>query len=83
MSILPIQFDGRAIDVSFTSDSLHIVLADGREMLVPLEWVPKLRDANEKARGNWRLTGQGVGIHWPDIDEDVCVSTLIKGHDVF
>jgi len=81
MNILAVKFDDHAIDVSFTDDALHFVLADGREISAPLEWFPRLRDANETARNNWRFIGNGIGVHWPEIDEDVAVSTLMKGHD--
>lgn len=81
MSTSAIKFDDHAIDVSFTKDALHFVLADGREISAPLEWFPRLRDASEKDRNNWRLIGRGIGVHWPEIDEDIAVSTLMKGHD--
>ena len=81
MSSLAVQFDDRAIDVSFTKTALHFVLADGREISAPLEWFPRLRDASTKDRDNWRFIGDGIGIHWPNIDEDVAVKTLINTHD--
>lgn len=81
MSILAVKFDDHAVDVSFTKTALHFVLADGREISAPLEWFPRLRDASEESRGNWRLIGHGVGVHWPDIDEDIAVGTIMRGHD--
>ena len=66
-----------AQDVRFTADSLHVRLADGREVSVPLVWFPRLRTASAAQRKNWRLIGGGVGIHWPDIDEDVSVEGLL------
>lgn len=81
MNTLAVQFDDHAIDVSFTQTSLHLVLADGREISAPLEWFPRLRDANDIDRKHWRLIGNGIGVHWPNIDEDIAVSTLIRGHD--
>ncbi len=63
MSISAVKFDDHAIDVSFTNDALHFVLADGRETSAPLEWFPRLRDACEKERNSWRLIGNGVGVH--------------------
>jgi hypothetical protein len=81
MSSLAVKFDDRAIDVSFTKTALHLVLADGREISAPLEWFPKLRDANEKERNNWRLMGHGIGVHWPTLDEDVAIKTLMHGSD--
>lgn len=81
MSSLAIKFDDHAVDVSFTQTSLHFVLADGREISAPLEWFPKLRDASEKDRNNWRLIGHGIGVHWPTIDEDVAIRTLMHGSE--
>lgn len=81
MSSLAIKFDDHAVDVSFTKNSLHFVLADGREISAPLEWFPKLRNASEKERNNWRFIANGVGVHWPSIDEDIAVSTLMRGSE--
>ena len=78
MSTLAIKLDPHAVDVAFANEALHLVLADGREISAPLEWFPRLRDANETQRKNWRLIGKGVGVHWPEIDEDIAVSTLMK-----
>jgi len=68
-----------AIDASFSVSALRVVLTDGREIAVPLEWFPRLRDATPQQRQNWRLIGGGVGIHWEDVDEDVSVASLLKG----
>lgn len=78
MSTLAIRLNPHAVDVSFENEALHMVLADGREISAPLEWFPRLRDANEAQRKNWRLIGKGIGVHWPEIDEDIAVSTLMK-----
>ena len=78
MSTLAIRLDPHAVDVSFADDALHMVLADGREISAPLEWFPKLREASDTQRRNWRLIGKGVGVHWSDIDEDIAVSTLMR-----
>lgn len=68
-----------ATDLSVSDVSLHVVLDDGRELSVPIEWFPRLRDAPAAARANWRLIGHGEGIHWPDIDEDISVAGLLRG----
>ncbi len=81
MSTFAIKFDERAIDVSFTTTSLHLILADGREISAPLEWFPRLRDATDAQRQDWRLIGNGAGIHWPKTDEDIAISTLMRGTD--
>ena len=67
-----------ASDVWFDSDMMHIRLLDGREISVPLEWFPKLRDATSEQKKRWRLIGKGVGIHWDDLDEDISVAALLK-----
>jgi len=80
MNTLAIKIDPHAVDVSFGNDALHIIVADGREISAPLEWFPRLRDADDKQRKNWRLIGKGIGIHWPEIDEDIAVSTLMRNN---
>ncbi len=67
-----------AVDATFDREMLQVRLSDGREVRVPLEWFPRLRDASAEQRANWRLIGKGVGIQWPDIDEDLSVSGLME-----
>jgi hypothetical protein len=64
--------------VSWENDLLEVCLSDGREICVPLEWFPKLRDASPAERQHWRLIGKGIGIHWPDIDEDLSLEGLLR-----
>jgi len=78
MSTLTVRFEPLAVDVTVTSDALHVVLADGREVSVPLVWFPRLKEAADLQRRNWRLIGRGIGIHWPDLDEDVSVESLLS-----
>lgn len=78
MSTLAIRLDPHAVDVWVDASALHFVLADGREISAPLEWFPRLRDAPDEQRQHWRLIGKGIGVHWPDIDEDIAVSTLMR-----
>lgn len=78
MSTLAVKFDPHAVDVSIDNDVLRFVLADGREIAAPLEWFPRLRDASEAQRKQWRLIGRGIGVHWPELDEDIAVETLMK-----
>ena len=68
-----------ATSIHFDAERMHVQLSDGREILVPLEWFPALRNATEKQRNNWRLIGKGVGIHWEDIDEDLSLEGLLRG----
>jgi hypothetical protein len=66
-----------ALKVWFTRDMLYIQLQDGREIGVPLLWFPRLRKASEEELKDWRLIGNGIGIHWESIDEDISVSALL------
>jgi Protein of unknown function (DUF2442) len=77
MSTLPKAQVVLIMDVSFVDDAMQVILTDGREIRVPLEWFPKLRDASPEARRNWRLIGKGIGIHWPDVDEDLSLEGLL------
>ena len=77
MSVLGIKIEPLATSVSFTKDSICVALADGREVVVPLEWFPTLRDATDAQRRDWRLIGRGIGIHWESIDEDISVESLL------
>ena len=77
---MAIRLDPHAVDVSVDDANLQFVLADGREISAPLEWFPKLRDASPAQRLHWRLIGKGIGVHWPEIDEDVAVATLMRDH---
>ena len=69
----------RAKNVSFTDDALVVELIDGRTLSVPLEWYPRLRDATPEQRARWELIGDGVGVHWPEVDEDLGVAGLLRG----
>jgi len=69
--------NARARTVEIVPDAFVVHLEDGRSLTVPLEWFPRLRDATPEQRENWKLAGSGIGIHWPDIDEDVSVAGLL------
>lgn len=69
----------RAIGVEVTDDTLRVDLADGRTILVPVAWYPRLDHGSPAERRNWQLIGRGEGIHWPDLDEDLSVESLLMG----
>lgn len=78
MSTLPNKQENvLASKVWFSKDMLYILLQDGREIGVPLLWFPRLRKATMDQLNNWRLIGNGVGIHWESIDEDISVAALL------
>ncbi|NOT01783.1 MAG: DUF2442 domain-containing protein [Phycisphaerales bacterium] len=69
----------RVTDVQFDEDTFSVDLADGRTITVPLAWYPRLLDAAPAQRKNWKISGGGFGIHWPDIDEDLSAQGLLEG----
>jgi hypothetical protein len=71
--------DIRVRDVSLTDDELSVALMDGRTIIVPLAWYPRLANATPAERANWELAGAGYGIHWPDVDEDLSTEGLLLG----
>ena len=77
MPISANRLDAQALNVEFVDASIRLILADGREISAPLAWFPRLRDASDAQRANWRLIGRGEGVHWPDLDEDVSVNALL------
>lgn len=68
-----------AQSVTMGDDSLSVDLADGRTITAPLAWFPRLAHGTSSERLNWRLIGGGEGIHWPDLDEDISVESLLAG----
>ena len=78
MSTLEIEVgDLRPASVSFTASELVVTLLDGRKIVTPLDWYPRLRDASATARGNFEL--MAMGIHWPDLDEDLGIVGMLRG----
>lgn len=71
--------EARVQSVHFENDALVVQLLDGRVISVPLAWYPRLHHGSAKERDNYRFTGNGFGIHWPDLEEDISVSGLIIG----
>jgi len=69
----------RAQNVSISDDSLTVDMVDGRSLSVPLAWYPRLLHGSAKERNRWELIGNGEGIHWPELDEDVSVEGLLLG----
>ena len=78
MTLSSITIQPLAVDVSCNSDKLQVVLADGREISVPLDWYPRLLEATPRERNDWQLLGGGLGIHWESLDEDVTVESLLR-----
>ncbi len=68
-----------AVEISFSEDTIHITLSDGREIRTPLEFYPRLANASLEQLLNFRLMGGGTGIHWKDLDEDLSVESIVLG----
>jgi len=79
MSTLVTETDPRAMDVIVTDDELTVQLVDGRRVSAPLVWYPRLLHASSEQRNDWELIGEGEGIHWPQIDEDLSVAGILRG----
>jgi Protein of unknown function (DUF2442) len=78
MSTLKIDVgDLRPQAVDFTATDLVVTLADGRKIATPLNWYPRLARASAAERSNYEI--MPMGIHWPDIDEDLGVLGMLKG----
>ena len=65
--------------VSISDEALTVELEDGRTLSAPIGWYPRLAHAKPEERNSWRLIGQGSGIYWDDIDEDISIEGLLLG----
>lgn len=65
--------------VTVSDEALTVELEDGRTLSAPLGWYPRLAHSTPAERNRWRLIGQGVGIHWQDLDEDISIEGLLLG----
>ena len=67
------------MDVTINDLTLTFHLADGRSVSAPIEWYPRLAHGTPSERNRWELIGRGLGVHWPDLDEDISVENLLSG----
>jgi hypothetical protein len=79
MSTSTTETAARANAVDVTDEELIVSLADGRRLSVPLVWFPRILHATPEDRRDWELLGEGEGIHWSRIDEDLSVAGLLRG----
>ena len=79
MNTLPVERHPLAQDVKCTEEALIVELLDGRTISAPLVWFPRLASATKEQLNNWELLGDGDGIHWPGVDEDLSVKGLLAG----
>jgi hypothetical protein len=79
MSTLVLETEPMAVQVTVTDDKLMVDLADGRSIVVPLVWYPRLMHGSQEERENWQLLGDGYAIEWPDLDEHIGLEGLLAG----
>jgi hypothetical protein len=79
MGTLAVGADERVVGMEIDDDTLSVSLMDGRTITVPLAWYPRLFNATKAQRENWKISGGGYGLHWPDIDEDLNTEGLLRG----
>ena len=79
MTISALEVLPRAVGVAVTDDALSVSLSDGRTISAPLAWFPRLLHGKPDERSDWRLVGDGEGLHWPRLDEDISVESLLAG----
>lgn len=78
MSALAVETHPLGQHVEFTDDDMIVSLVDGRKVVAPLIWFPWLSHATQSQLENYELLGDGEGIHWPDLDEDLSVAGLLR-----
>lgn len=71
-----------AKSVKFTNEMMEVSLTDGRIISVPVIWFPLLHEATPEQRGKYEIGGGGVSLHWPEIDEDLSIVSLLAGGDL-
>jgi hypothetical protein len=80
MNTLAVEVHPQAHTIRCSDNDLIVGLMDGRTITIPLIWFPGLSKATKEQRDNWELLGDGEGIHWPDIDEDLSIAGLLAGN---
>jgi len=79
LTTLVLEQDPVAVKVALTGDHLAVELADGRSLIVPLAWYPRLLHGSESERQNWQILGDGYAVEWPGLDEHIGVEGLLAG----
>ena len=79
MNTLVLEADPQVMDISITNEKMVVDLVDGRSLIVPLSWYPRLQHATATEQQNWQLLGDGYAIEWPDLDEHIGIEGLLVG----
>lgn len=79
MNIVANTLEVRIKDIIITDDAITAYLVDGRTISVPLVWSWRLSEATPEQRANYEIIGEGQGVHWPEVDEDISVEGMLYG----
>jgi hypothetical protein len=79
MNTVTLIVEPKISDLRITDAEITAYLMDGRTVSVPLAWSWRLSEATPSQRNHWELIGDGIGIHWPDIDEDISIEGMLYG----
>ncbi len=79
MTTLVLETEPAAVHVTVAYEKLTVDLADGRSLIVPLSWYPRLVHGSPAERQHWQLLGDGYAIEWPDLDEHIGIEGLLAG----
>jgi hypothetical protein len=79
MSTLAVETHALAENVEFTDNDMVVFLVDGRKVIIPIVWFPRLANVTKSQLENYELLSDGEGVHWPEIDEDLSVAGLLRG----
>jgi hypothetical protein len=79
MNTVALIVEPRIADLRITEAEITAYLMDGRTVSVPLAWSWRLSEATPSQRNHWEIIGDGVGIHWPDVDEDISIEGMLYG----
>ena len=79
MTTLTLDTEPLPTQINVTEDKLVIELVDGRSLIIPLSWYPRLLNASHQEKQNWQLLGDGYAIEWIDLDEHIGIEGLLAG----
>ncbi len=74
-----VSIEPRILNIEVNKETITAHLEDGRTISVPLAWSWRLSEATQQQRSNFKIMGDGIGVHWPDIDEDISAEGMLYG----
>jgi len=79
MNTVALVVEPRISDLRISEAEITAYLMDGRTVSVPLAWSWRLSEATPEQRSHWEIIGEGIGVHWPDVDEDISIEGMLYG----